>query len=101
MTNSIFASVTDGSPAQAAGLRAADRVLEVDGTKATPKTLNDLLAARKSGDRIQVRFSRDNTPQDVEVVLAGNTKRSFALRPAAHPTGIETAILKDWMRAGQ
>ena len=94
-------SVTDESPAQAAGLRGGDQVLEVDGIKATPKALNDLLAARKRGDRIKVRISRDRGPEDVEVVLAGNTKRSFVLRPIAHSSGLESAILKDWMRVGQ
>jgi predicted metalloprotease with PDZ domain len=94
-------SVTDESPAQAAGLRGGDQVLEVDGIKATPKALNDLLAARKRGDRIKLRISRDRGPEDVEVGLAGNTKSSFVLRLIAHPGGLESAILKDWMRVGQ
>lgn len=94
-------SVTAESPAQAAGLRAQDEVLEVDGTKATPKALNDLLAARKPGDRIKVHLSRDNTPQDVEVVLAANTRRSFAIRPMANANALQASILKDWMRLGQ
>jgi len=89
----VITSVTADSPAQAAGLRAGDQVLEVDGTKATPKALNDLLAARKAGDRIKV--------QDVEVVLAANTKRVFAIREAVGPNALQAAILKDWMRAGQ
>jgi len=94
-------SVTAESPAQAAGLRARDEVLYVDGTKATPKALNDLLAAGKPGDRIKVQLSRDNAPQDVEVVLAANTKRGFAIRPIANPSALQSAILRDWMRVGQ
>jgi len=89
----VITSVTADSPAQAAGLHAGDQVLEVDGTKATPKALNDLLAARKAGDRIKV--------QDVEVVLAANTKRAFAIREAAGPNALQAAILKDWMKVGQ
>ncbi len=94
-------SVTPGSPAQSAGLAAQDQILELEGAKVTPKVLNDLLAAKKTGDRIKLRVSRNSAPQDVEVALGANQKRIFSIRPASNPSALEAAILKDWMRGAQ
>lgn len=97
----FITSVTAGSAAQSAGLAPQDQILEVEGTKATPKVLNEQLAGKKAGDRIQLRISRRNSPQDVAVVLGANQKRLFTIRPAAHPGALEAAILKDWLRTSQ
>lgn len=93
--------VTPDSPAQTAGLTAQDQVLEVEGTKATAKVLNDLLAAKKPGDTIKVKISRNNAPQDLDVVLGKNFKRAFNIQPVSNPTPLQGAILKDWMRGVQ
>ena len=74
----VVTEVTAESPVESAGLRAQDQILEVDGTKATPKSLNDLLAAKKPGDRIKVRISRNNAVEEVEVGLGKNVKRSYS-----------------------
>ena len=76
-------------------------VLLMEGTKATPKVLNDFLTGKKAGDRIQLRISRNNSTQDLAVVLGANQKRIFTIRPAAHPGALEAAILKDWLREAQ
>jgi predicted metalloprotease with PDZ domain len=97
----LVTSVTPGSAAQSAGLAPQDQILEVEGTKATPKVLNDFLTGKKAGDRIQLRISRNNSTQDLAVVLGANQKRIFTIRPAAHPGALEAAILKDWLREAQ
>jgi len=94
----VVASVTAGGPAQSAGLQPQDQILEVDGSKATPKSLNDLLTARKPGDSIKLKISRNNAMQDIEVTLAKNVKLAYAFQTRPGPTPIEAAILKDWLR---
>jgi predicted metalloprotease with PDZ domain len=120
----MITSVTPGSPAEIAGLKSGDQIVEVDGTKATPKAINDLLtpsqpsgrrgaagaqappptpnATMKSpGDKIKIQILRDGTVMDLEVVLGRNVKRTFTFEPLANPTTLQAAILKDWLRAVQ
>lgn len=97
----VISSVTTGSPAQNAGLVALDQILDLDGTRATTKVLSDLLAAKKPGDTLKVRYSRSNATQDAEIVLGKNTKSSFDIKPMPNPDPLQSAILKDWLRMAQ
>jgi len=97
----VVASSTAGSPARAAGLAAHDELVEADGVRATPKSLNDLLTAKKPGERIKLRISRAGAAQDLEIVLAQDTKRTFAIQPMPNPDPLQAAILKDWLRSAQ
>lgn len=121
--NLVITSVTPGSPAETAGLKAGDVILEVEGAKATPKAINDLLsppqpagrrgaagsepppapnpAMKSPGDKIKLQVTRDNAKLDVEVELAKNVKRTFSLEPVDNPTALQAAIAKDWLRAVQ
>lgn len=118
-------SVTADSPAETAGLKAGDRILEVEGVKATPKAINDLLtpsqpgdgrgrgqaaaqqpeqtstAVKKPGDEIKLRISRNGVAQDVDVELGKNFTRTFRLQSAEAPTPLQAAIMKDWLRGVQ
>jgi predicted metalloprotease with PDZ domain len=94
-------SITDvdaGSPAAKAGLAAHDRIATLDGAKATPVSLKDLLAAKKPGDTTKVQFARGAATQDVEIVLGKNSKRTYKIVPIDNVTPLQAAILKDWMR---
>lgn len=117
-------SATPGSPAASAGLEAGDQILEVEGAKATPTAINDLLgvsqpaggggrgpvatppaqpalAPKKPGEKIRIRISRNGAAQDVEVELARNVKRTFSFREVSKPTALQASIWKDWLRQGQ
>jgi len=87
-----------GSPAQAAGLSAQDVIVEIEGIKASPKVLNDLMAAKKPGETAKVKYSRAGAVQDIEIALGKNSKRTYSIVPAAGPTALQKAILKDWLR---
>jgi predicted metalloprotease with PDZ domain len=78
-------------------LRPLERIAEVEGAKATPKSLNDALTAKKPGDTLKLKLGRD-AQREVEVVLGKNTKQTFKIAPVASPTELQTAILNDWMR---
>jgi predicted metalloprotease with PDZ domain len=76
------------------GINPGDQIVEVEGAKATPKVLSDLLAARQPGDRLDLHLSRG----DVQVTLTPNVKHTYTIRPASNPTNAQTAILNDWLR---
>jgi len=121
----VITSVSVGSPAASAGLKAGDQILEVDGVKATPKAINDLLtpvqpgngrggrgqgapqaaqptaSVKKPGEKIKLRISRNGAAQDVEVELGNNVTRTYGLQIADAPTALQSAILKDWLRGVQ
>jgi S1-C subfamily serine protease len=61
-------SVEPGSPAQAAGLRAGDRLLAIGGRDART-TLPDLGALLVPGRTVVVRVERDGTPRDFPVAV--------------------------------
>jgi predicted metalloprotease with PDZ domain len=93
--------VISRSPAEGAGLHAGDRITAVEGVKATPKTLNDALVARKPGDALRLRLTRDGDSRDIDVALGKNATWTFHIAPAPAPSALQTAILKDWLRAQQ
>ncbi|MCX6542818.1 MAG: PDZ domain-containing protein [Acidobacteria bacterium] len=94
----MIVGASAGSPAERAGLAAQDQILEVDGTLATPKALNDALSARKPGETLTLKVSRDNASLESKVTLAGNRKQAFTLRRVAAPTALQAAIFPDWLR---
>jgi predicted metalloprotease with PDZ domain len=96
-----IADVAPASPAQNAGLALADRILTLDGVHATAKSLNDLLSAKKSGDKIKAQFSRNGATQEVEIVLAKNSKSSYKIAPMDTPNPLQSEIGNDWLRARQ
>jgi S1-C subfamily serine protease len=100
----IQLTVTDiaaGSPAESAGLKAGDQILQVDGAAATPAVLNNSLTAKKAGDRINLRISRGGAEQDVDATLVGNVKKTYSLSPIAGVTTAQSGILNHWLRVAQ
>jgi len=61
-----IASVTAGSPAEKAGIRAGDLILSIGGQDARRLHLESLL---KPGARLTVRLKRDNETKDFEVLV--------------------------------
>jgi predicted metalloprotease with PDZ domain len=97
----FVAGVSSGSPAEKAGLREDDEILEVDGAKATVKGLSDLLLARRPGDKIRLKVARSGVAQEVEAELGAAPQRSFRIQASANPAPLPAAILRDWLREGQ
>lgn len=75
-----------------------DRLLELDGAKAATKVLSDLLAAKKPGETVKLRFSRDGAEQLAEITLGRNTKPIYTVAPMLEPGPLPAAIFKDWLR---
>ncbi len=89
-----------GSPAEKAGLLAGEEIAEVEGAKATVKSLTDALAARKPGDRLKLKIVHEGETREMEVELATNPVRTYRFRRVEQPEALAAEIWKSWMRAG-
>ena len=64
----LLSGVSAGSPAEKAGLKAGDRVLEFNGHKLDGlEALAEAMTGPKPGDKVKVVFERDGKRQEVEV----------------------------------
>jgi putative serine protease PepD len=64
------AEATSGGPAERAGLRAGDVVVEVDGEQvSTPDDVASAIDDDKPGDRVDVKVQRGGSEQTVEITL--------------------------------
>jgi predicted metalloprotease with PDZ domain len=95
----ILSAIEGDSPARAAGLAAKDEVHLLDGIQVDAARLNAGVAAKKPGDRIRLAFTRGSKDMEVEISLGHKLQQSFKIIPVANPSALQTAILKDWMKA--
>lgn len=69
----LVSSITDGSPAARAGLRAGDVITGIDGQDVRSVTdVRRALAGRRSGDQVKVTIVRDHKPQTIVVTAGGD-----------------------------
>jgi predicted metalloprotease with PDZ domain len=80
-------------PARAV-LQVGDTILEVEGAKASVKALHDAISGKLAGDKLRLKTARG----EVELELKVAPQRSFAIRPAVGPDGVQAEILADWLR---
>lgn len=92
----VVVDVNANSPAQKAGLRVGDQVIEVEGAKAAVKALSDAILAKKPGDRLKLKLARG----EVEAELVLTPQWSYTIRPMASPDALQVSILNDWLRGG-
>ena len=68
-------SVTEGSPAEKAGIKQGDVIIEFDGTRVkTYDELNSLKSKKNDGDTVKVTVQRNNQQVDLQVTLQAESK---------------------------
>jgi putative serine protease PepD len=72
-----IAEVIPGGPARAAGLRAGDVIVEIDGRAVDePEDVSDAVSDRRPGDEVQVDVIRDGERQTITVELDKRPQRT-------------------------
>jgi regulator of sigma E protease len=88
----VVTSVKPGSPAERAGLRTGDRIVEIESRPI--KDFRDITAAsssRKPGDELTIRFERAGASETIRVALAADDSsgRTVAVIGLNRPTNIK------------
>ena len=96
--NQVISLIRYDSPAQKAGLSAQDKILAIDGAPSEKSKMADILKSKKPGDRIKLLFVRNKKEREVEVVLGQNPDKGYTVQRMENPTGLQKAILDDWLR---
>ena len=66
----LVGEITDGSPAEDAGIQPDDVIYAIDGTEVySPNGLQNLVAQKRPRDQVTVRIYRDGSPRDITVRL--------------------------------
>lgn len=72
-TGAYIVQITDGSPAEKAGLQDKDIIVEVEGEKIeTRSDLINLLLNYNAGDKLKVKYYRDGKAATTDVTLTGD-----------------------------
>jgi predicted metalloprotease with PDZ domain len=91
------AGVTEGSPAEAAGLRPGDLVLEIDGARAAVKGLSEALTAGKPGGILRLRAVGRGSERVLEMALVPARKPVYTIVPIDNPGSAEAALERGWL----
>jgi len=75
----VIGQVVPDSPADKAGIKPADIILEADGREVRDfDQLRNLIGMHRVGDRIEMKVLRDGKPRNVTVVVGKNTEQAEA-----------------------
>ncbi len=96
--NPIISNVEWDSPASLAGLSVQDEIIALDGIRATSRSMSEILASKKPGEKVRILISRRNRIREVEVILGKKKERSFRITPLSNPDPLQSTILKDWLK---
>jgi predicted metalloprotease with PDZ domain len=86
------------SPAWNAGIRSQDKILSADGIKISKKQFDELIAAKASGDKINLQVLHNNSTKELEIVLTKKLEKTFAITPVSNPDKLQQEILKGWAK---
>jgi predicted metalloprotease with PDZ domain len=86
------------SSADTAGLKKGDRIVSIDGIAANGDLYKKTIAERHAGDRLRLGISRDQEVKEMLVVLGTHAEKSYIMTRVDHPTELQAAIYKSWMR---
>ena len=81
----VVASVTPGSPAQAAGLRADDLLLELNGAPISAR-ISAWFRERAPGETVKLKIRRDGEEREVTFALGSREENHCTVVEVPHPT---------------
>jgi predicted metalloprotease with PDZ domain len=85
------------SPAGRAGLKTGDVIVALDGIPVNLESLKKAVAAKKPGDTVVVRYSRDGAEKEVSVVLARKIDPGYRIKRIPNPAPEQEKIYRGWV----
>ncbi|HVP36671.1 MAG TPA: PDZ domain-containing protein [Terriglobales bacterium] len=78
----LISEVEKESPAEKAGLKAGDVIVEVDNQKIKGSDeLHQIISEKEKGDKVSLKVLRDKRLKDFSVTMTGTEKYSFKMQP--------------------
>lgn len=96
--NLTITGVEWDSPGYRAGLSPQDVIKEIDGQKASTEVLDQILNAKKAGDKVSLVVTHRDITNALEVTAGIKTRKSFEIKPVANPTPEQSEILAKWLK---
>lgn len=92
-TGVLVQEATSGGPAAAAGIRQEDVIVSVDGVEVDrPGQLQALIAQKRPGERVQLRFYREGRAQEASVRLGEAPLQPRAAQPVVQESRTEERL---------
>jgi C-terminal processing protease CtpA/Prc len=78
----LITEVKEGSPAEKAGLKAGDIIVQVDDEKVSGSIdVRQIISDKEKGDKVSLKVIRDKRPKDFSVALTETKEYSFKVKP--------------------
>jgi predicted metalloprotease with PDZ domain len=97
LRGSVVASVTEGSEAEAAGLKAGDRITKINGAEVTRDTFRTLLDKMKAGDKARLTVQRGSDTVEVTIKVGQTERWRCTISRLANPTEKQKKIVDSWL----
>jgi len=81
-----------------AGLKKGDKIIAVDGMKASQQIYDSLMATKHHGDHLQIQTEREKQTKTVTVTLSVKYEKNFSITPMDRHNALQSAIYKNWLR---
>ncbi|MFT3827998.1 MAG: PDZ domain-containing protein [Chitinophagaceae bacterium] len=94
----MITNVDWNSPAWFAGIRPRQVLLSVNGEKASVQSVQAITKDKKPGDIVHFQVAQASGVKDLSLILETKYEKPFTVTRVQHPTALQAAILKDWLR---
>jgi len=93
-TDLVITRVVDGSPADRAGFRPGDRILQINGRGVTLESFASITSGLREGDRIRVTVARGPWPSEIDVQAVARPAPELVALPHDVALRVDSAMLR-------
>jgi C-terminal processing protease CtpA/Prc len=92
----VIREVDWNSPAWNQGLRARNKIIEIEGTTASPTVLNEVMKTKQAGHVLKLVIDRGKGNEQLSLELGTKREKSFTITPVSSPDALQAAIYQSW-----